>query len=218
MIAVVMMVQLRSFAAGLLSMLPNLFPVIVIFGAMGMFGIDVDIGTVMAASVGLGVAVDDTVHFLTWFRHGMDIGLGHRDATMLAYQRCGRAMVQTTLVGGLGLAVFAISTFTPTQRFGYMMLTLLSAAVVGDLIFLPALTSGPIGRFFGASKKKAWIDEPDEADSDEPVDGKSVDGKPAPESIVAGAESYHQPTQAPGERPIGGPHARQDGPHQSFRK
>jgi hypothetical protein len=94
------------------------------------------------------------VHFLTWFRRGLDQGRDRKGAVMLAYERCGTAMSQTTLIGGLGLSVFAFSTFTPTQRFGVLMLTLLAAALAGDLIFLPALLSGPVGRVFRGSKKK----------------------------------------------------------------
>ena len=52
-------------------------------------------------------------------------------------------MTQTTLIGGLGLSVFALSSFTPTQRFGVLMLTLLAAALLGDLLFLPAILSSP---------------------------------------------------------------------------
>ncbi|MBN2294207.1 MAG: MMPL family transporter [Pirellulales bacterium] len=154
-IALVMMMVLRSFSAGLLSMLPNLFPVIVIFGAMAWVGMLIDVGTMMTASVALGVAVDDTVHYLTWFRAGLDQGYDRKGAAMVAYERCATAMTQTTLIAGLGLAVFALSTFTPTQRFGYMMLALLFAALFGDLIFLPALLCGPLGRFFdrGSSKR-----------------------------------------------------------------
>ena len=63
--------------------------------------------------------------------------------------------MQTTLIGGLGLAIFAFSSFTPTQRFGYLMISLLAAALVGDLIFLPALLAGPLGKVFKASKKDA---------------------------------------------------------------
>ena len=152
-IALVMMLVLKSPSAGLLSMVPNVFPVVVIFGAMGWMGILVDIGTMMTASVALGVAVDDTIHYLTWFRRGLDEGRDRKGAVMLAYERCGTAMTQTTLIGGLGLAVFAFSTFTPTQRFGLLMFTLLFAALFGDLIFLPAVLSSPIGRFFRPSRK-----------------------------------------------------------------
>ncbi|MBN1588956.1 MAG: MMPL family transporter, partial [Pirellulales bacterium] len=153
-IAIVMMLVLRSFSAGLISMVPNLFPVVIIFGAMGWLGILVDVGSMMTASVALGVAVDDTIHYLTWFRHGLDLGYSRKRAAMTAYQRCATAMSQTTLIGGLGLAVFALSSFTPTQRFGYIMLTLLFAALIGDLIFLPALLTGPFGRFFDRRRGK----------------------------------------------------------------
>ena len=57
-------------------------------------------------------------------------------------------MTQTTLIGGLGLCVFGLSTFTPTQRFGILMLVLLMAALIGDLIFLPAILAGPFGKLF----------------------------------------------------------------------
>ena len=152
-IAIVMMIVLRSTLAGALSMVPNLFPVVIIFGAMGWLAIKVDVGSMMTASVALGVAVDDTIHYLTWFRHGLDLGYNRKRAALVAYQRCATAMTQTTLIGGLGLAVFAVSTFTPTQRFGYIMLTLLGAALIGDLIFLPALLTGPLGRFFDKPRK-----------------------------------------------------------------
>jgi len=122
---------------------------------MAWRGTKIDIGTMMCASVAMGVAVDDTIHFLTWFRIGMRNGLTRNEAVLEAYRRVATAMTQTTLIGGIGLAVFALSTFTPTQRFGMMMVTLLAAALVGDLIFLPALLSGPLGRFFAVSEKKS---------------------------------------------------------------
>ncbi len=148
MIAVVMVFVVRNPLAGLLSMVPNVFPVFIIFGMMGWRNVLVDIGSMMTASVAMGVAVDDTIHFLTWFRRGLDRGLDRLESIMLAYRRVGMAMTQTTAIGGLGLSIFAFSTFTPTQRFGTLMLTLLIAALVGDLIFLPALLASPLGRIF----------------------------------------------------------------------
>lgn len=164
-ICIVMTAILRSPSAGLLSMLPNVFPVVAIFGAMGWLGIVIDIGTMMTASVAMGVAVDDTLHFLTWFRRGILEGLDRRGAIRLAYDRCAMAMMQTTIIGGLGLGIFVFSTFTPTQRFGYLMTTLLAAAIVGDLIFLPALLAGPFGRLFtgGLKSKKSNRDQSEAA-------------------------------------------------------
>ena len=150
-IAVVMMFLLKSPIAGLISMIPNVFPIVIIFGALGWLGIKVDIGIMMSASVALGVAVDDTIHFLTWFRRGIKLGLGRVQAVMLAYDRCATAMLQTTIIGGLGLAVFATSTFTPTQQFGYLMISMLGAALIGDLLLLPAILASPLGVFFGGT-------------------------------------------------------------------
>ena len=96
----------------------------------------------------MGVAVDDTIHFLAWFREHLDKGMDRVSAVIETYRRVGPAMTQTTIVGGLGLFVFALSTFTPTQRFGTLMLVMLAAALVGDLIMLPALLAGPLGRWF----------------------------------------------------------------------
>ncbi len=154
-ICILMIAILRSPMAGLLSMIPNVFPIVIIFGFMGWIGALIDIGTMMTASVAMGVAVDDTVHFLTWFRRGIMSGLDRRGAVRMAYERCATAMIETTIIGGLGLGVFALSTFTPTQRFGYLMMFLLAAALVGDLIFLPALLTGPLGKLFtrGLEKK-----------------------------------------------------------------
>ena len=201
-IAFVMMFVLKSVRAGLVAMIPNVFPVVVIFGFMGWVGILVDVGTMMTASVALGVAVDDTMHYLTWFRRGLDEGLDRKGAAMQAYERCGTAMTQTTLIGGLGLAAFAFSTFTPTQRFGTLMLTLLAVALVGDLIFLPALLTGPLGRVFGPRRKKASPEGPPRDDASE---------ESAAESSRTGVVAL--PIQPPAHPP----HLRRDRAHRSRR-
>ena len=190
MIAFVMMLLLRDWQrpvgldntlnvrAGMVSMFPNVFPVILVFGAMGHLGYTVDIGSMMTASVAMGIAVDDTIHFLNWFRLGLREGLSRNEAIKLAYNRCATAMTQTTLIGGFGLAVFAASTFTPTQQFGILMLLLLAAALIGDLIFLPALLAGPLGKYFelkSAELQKTDQEVPVESDvSPEPSDTDSA--------------------------------------------
>ncbi len=109
----------------------------------------------MTASVALGIAVDDTIHFLAWFRLYIDAGVSRVDAVVETYRRVGPAMMQTAFVGGLGMFVFALSTFTPTQRFGTLMLVLLLTALLGDLILLPALLAGPLGTFFRPRKARS---------------------------------------------------------------
>jgi hypothetical protein len=87
---------------------------------------------------------------------------------MYAYRRVAPAMTQTTIVGGLGLSVFALSTFTPTQRFGTLMLTILTSGILGELIFLPALLASPLGKLFmpypdkGNDGEKAQTESPGE--------------------------------------------------------
>ena len=150
-IALVMTVVLRNPLAGAVAMIPNVFPLVVVFGVLGWLGWKIDIGIMMTASVALGVAVDDTVHFITWFRRGLAEGKDRLGATELSYNRCAAAMLQTTLVAGLGLAMFATSEFTPTRQFGLMMVTMLTAALIGDLLLVPALLAGPLGSLFGAA-------------------------------------------------------------------
>jgi hypothetical protein len=151
-IAVVMIFMLRGAKAGLVSMLPNLVPAIVIFGGMGWLGRVCDIGSMMTASVAMGIAVDDTIHFLSWFRRSLADGLSRHEAIGVAYQRCAPAMLQSTLICSLGLLMFAFSSFVPTSRFAYMMGSLLVVALIGDLLFLPALLASPLGRFFETAK------------------------------------------------------------------
>ncbi len=142
-----------GFIAGMIAMIPNVFPVIMVFGVMCHLGMEIDIGTMMTASVAMGVAVDDTIHFLSWFRTNLSRGMTRIEAVIETYRRVGPAMTQTTIVGGLGLFVFALSTFTPTQRFGSLMLVMLATALIGDMILLPALLAGPAGRWFKCNRK-----------------------------------------------------------------
>jgi predicted RND superfamily exporter protein len=150
-----MMLVCRSIFGGAVVMLPNALPVLVVFGGMGWLGIPVDIGSMMAASIALGVAVDDTIHYLTWYREGL-IQYGEREPAIIsAYRRCAPPTLQAALISGLGLAVFAFSTFTPTQKLGWLMMTILLAGVVAELIMLPAILAGPLGKAFLIRRPKA---------------------------------------------------------------
>jgi len=150
-IAVVLTLVLRSVWAGLLVMLPSVFPAVITFGTMGLSGSLVDIGAMMTASVALGIAVDDTLHYLTWFRRGLRQGMTRREANVEAYLRCAAAMTQTTLIAGLGLLVFTLSSFQPIAQFGLLMFILLLAALIGDLVLLPAMLATRLGRAFEGS-------------------------------------------------------------------
>jgi predicted RND superfamily exporter protein len=156
----ILMFVSRGFAAGLVAMLPNVLPVLVIFGGMGWLGLPVDIGSMMSASIALGVAVDDTIHYLTWFREDLNHTGNRHLAIVGAYKRCATPTLQAALISGLGLSVFAFSTFTPTQQFGYLMLAILLAGVVAELVMLPALLAGPLGRVFRPAKSAGEVPQP----------------------------------------------------------
>lgn len=145
-VAVVMMIVLKSVAGGLLAMLPNIFPMAVLFGVMGWFDYAVDIGTIMTASVALGIAVDGTFHFLKWFAPSVKGGVSREAAMVLAYERCGPALIQTTIICACGLLVYSFSDFLPVRHFAWVLLMMLVFALFGDLILLPALLSGMLGR------------------------------------------------------------------------
>src|SRR5205085_7134386 len=138
----------RSVSAGSVAMLPNVLPILMVFGGMGWLGVDVDVGSMMTASIALGVAVDDTIHYLNWFREELDRVGDRKQAILAAYKHCATPTLQAAVISGLGLSVFAISTFTPTQRFGVLMLVILWLGAVAELIYFPAILAGPLGRCF----------------------------------------------------------------------
>jgi hypothetical protein len=159
-IVIAIIIAMRGLTAGLILAIPSVFPPIVTFGMMGWMGIVIDIGTVMTPSVALGVSVDDIVHFMLRYRRALATGLDRKAAVMDAYHHCGRAMYQSWGVIGLGLSVFALSPFTPTQRFGCMMIALLTTTLMANLLLLPALLAGPLGRLFALGVK---VQKPAEA-------------------------------------------------------
>jgi len=159
-IGAAIIVLMRKWSAGPLLMLPSVFPLVFVFGAMGLLGIVVDTGTVMAPAVALGVTVDDAIHFMLWCRRGQRQGMNRQDAIMFAYADCAQPIYQSWAVIGLGLSAFGLSAFMPTRRFGILMLTMLTVSSIGNLVFLPALLAGPAGRWFWRTKPAKPADLP----------------------------------------------------------
>lgn len=151
-ITLTMTIVEAGFLSGLTAMTSNVFPIVIAFGLMGLLNHPMDIGSVMTASIALGIAVDDTLHFLTFFRRMIrQPGATRFSAVLNAYEHCGAAMIQTSVSCGIGLLVFAFSDFVPTSRFAVLMAFLLLLALLGDLLLLPALLLSPAGRFFAPS-------------------------------------------------------------------
>ncbi len=147
-ITIMMMLLLGSVGAGILTMIPNVLPCLCVLAAIGWSGRLIDVGTMMTASVALGIAVDDTLHFLVAFRRATRRGANRVKALRHAFARCANAMVLTTFICGFGMLPFVYSAFGPVQRFAGGMISLLGAALIGDLLILPAILASPLGRFF----------------------------------------------------------------------
>jgi predicted RND superfamily exporter protein len=147
-IALTMIILLRSVMRGLLAMVPNIFPCVVVFGILGLLNIPVDMGSMMTASVAMGISVDGTLHFLTWFKIGLKQGLERCQSVLFAYQRCATALLQTTIICGLGMLLFGLSDFVPVARFAVLLCLLLIVSLIGDLVVFPAILFGTLGRFF----------------------------------------------------------------------
>ena len=137
-ITFVMMLALRSVRAGLVAMIPNLTPILLVFGTLGWADFPIDIGIMMTASIALGLAVDGTFHFLFSY-------MDSRRETDCRYRAVRKATLQTGLpiicsavISGFGLLALAFSPFKPTMRFGVLMFLLLQAALIGDLLLLPS--------------------------------------------------------------------------------
>ena len=104
-----MMLVLRSFKRGLVAMIPNVFPTVVVYGLLGWFDYPIDIGMAMTACVALGIAVDDTTHFMLRVQDIQRDSAGAisgRSALRIAFHQCSRAMFHTTLIAGLCAASF----------------------------------------------------------------------------------------------------------------
>lgn len=153
-VVIAVVALMRSGSSGVLLLLTSVFPMAGVFGLMGWCGWVVDIGSVMTPCVALGVTIDDAIHFVLWYGRGVQRGLSQAKAVDLAYSGCGRAMVQSWGVIGIGLSAFALSTFIPTFRFGALTLALLTVALGCNLLFLPALLAGPLGRWLGRRLRK----------------------------------------------------------------
>ncbi len=141
MIGGILALYFRSLRLGLVALLPNLLPVAVYFGVMGALGVTLNNATALMGCMVLGIAVDDTVHFLVQFRRGVRRGAGEERAAVAALREVARPVSYTTLVLCLGLLVVTTSDLKTQAQFGALGAFTLAFAWVVDLVLTPALCS-----------------------------------------------------------------------------
>jgi len=139
-IAVLCGAMFRSPLYTLLALPPNLFPVLVVYGMMGWFKIPISSGSAMVATIALGIAVNDTMHFILHYqRLTREKGLPVSRAVVDTIDDLGRPIVLTSVVHIAGFTVFLLTDFQPLYHFGLLSSAAMVAAMAGDLLMLPNL-------------------------------------------------------------------------------
>lgn len=129
----------RNVKLTIISMIPNIFPIFITLGIMGLFNIPFDVATIMIGSVTLGIVVDDTTHYMIWFRRNMVKGMNHSDAIVQTFKDVGKPTFITSLVLCLGFGVLVLGSIMPTRYFGILSAFAMLIAPFGDYLMLPAL-------------------------------------------------------------------------------
>ncbi|MGD9302461.1 MAG: MMPL family transporter, partial [Desulfobacterales bacterium] len=135
----IMFVLFLSSKVGFIAIVPNLFPIIINFGIMGWLGIELSMVTSLIASIAIGLAVDDTIHYLARYNREFRKDLDDERAIRDTLHHVGRPIIFTTITICIGFSVLVFSSFKPTAIFGVMMVITSLSALVGDLILLPSL-------------------------------------------------------------------------------
>lgn len=129
----------RSWRLGLVAMVPNLVPVLMYFGVLGFGAATLSLPTSLIGSVALGIAVDDTVHFLVRYGRARRVGYTPEQAAAECGRLVGRPIAITSLMLIAGFGVIAFSSFATLRQFGVLSAGTMAVAVISDLLLLPAL-------------------------------------------------------------------------------
>jgi predicted RND superfamily exporter protein len=157
-ITLLIIVQLKSFLLGLMSLVPNIFPMVTIFGLMGWLDIPLDPLTIFAAVISFGLSVDDSIHYLTQLKREVTASgkTLHIDQCLKkAYQVTSRALISTTAVLFLASLALLFSSFNHVFSLGLLISSASLAALIGDLVLLPAavLAIQPFNHLFSLKLK-----------------------------------------------------------------
>lgn len=138
-IVILIIVGLRSVQLGWISVLPNLTPLLVLGGLVSLQYTRVDSDILAVATLGLGLSVDDTIHFMSRFRIELTSGKDLVGALRSTMVHTGVAIIRTTLILSVGFLPFAFSDYWSINMLGTYLIAVLFAALFADLVFLPAL-------------------------------------------------------------------------------
>jgi len=137
-ILVLIALFMRSARAMFAAVLPNLVPIFSLFAIMVILNVPFDAATVMIASVAIGIAADDTIHFLSHFRTERLQGEDMTAAVRTTFEKAGRAITFTSVVASAGFMILVLAEFKPIQYFGVFGAVTMVTAWIGDVFILPA--------------------------------------------------------------------------------
>ena len=138
-IFVMLSLSFRSRALGLLAIIPNVSPILIVIGTMGWLGLKLNMATAMLASVSMGLAVDFSIHYLYRFRHELRSGQDFESAIRRAHGTVGLAIILANLALIAGFMVLTLSEFVPTVQFGYLVTIVMLGGLTANLMVLPIL-------------------------------------------------------------------------------
>lgn len=143
-----MIVLFRSLRVGFISMLANVVPIAITFGFMGLLGISLNFATAPLAAIALGIAIDDTIHFLSRFKREFSLDHDYEGAISRTMVSVGKPILITSVVLTAGFFIFLLSNFQYTRNMGMLISFTVVSAIIGDLILLPVLIliTKPLGR------------------------------------------------------------------------
>ena len=133
------LILFRSFYLSIIGIIPNLLAASVVLGTMGLFGIPLDIMTITVAAISVGMAVDNTIHYIHRFKKEFANSGNYKNSMHNSHRTIGRAMFYTSLTIILGFLVFATSNFNPSVYFGFFVSLAMVMALLGALTLLPQL-------------------------------------------------------------------------------
>lgn len=138
-LAGLMAIAFRSLRLGLLLLIPNLFPIVLVIGTMGWIGLPVNIATAMIASVSMGLTIDSSIHYVFGYRLARGEGKTFHEAIRSTHQGVGLALIFANLALVAGFTVLTLSHFIPLVYFGVLVSVAMLGGLVGNLVLLPLL-------------------------------------------------------------------------------
>jgi len=123
----------------LISLFPNVFPIVLVIGTIGWIGLPVNIATAMIASVSMGLTVDSSIHYISGYQLARKSGLSASQAIFQTHSGVGSALLFSNLALIIGFSVLTLSNFIPLVYFGILVSVAILGGLIGNLLLLPVL-------------------------------------------------------------------------------